>query len=87
MPAGSNTWIFQGNPEIWDVSGGLAQLRHWAVRQHKDHILTGDRFFIWESGKQAGIVAKATVTKGPAFLEDTSEEVTLYRNFTSAFGC
>jgi hypothetical protein len=76
----SNTWIFQGRPETWDVSRGVNSLTdiHWVVRQYGSDIKTGDRVYIWESGDKAGIVATATVTSLPTLSEDDAAEVKLY---------
>lgn len=80
MPQNANAWIFQGNPGIWDVSGGLSALRHWVVRQHRKEIKSGDLAYIWESGAKAGIVAVAAVTSDPVIASDTPAEIELYRD-------
>lgn len=76
----ANTWIFQGNPEIFDVSAGVNLLKrlNWSVRQHKNEIEEGDQVYIWISGRNAGIVATATVTSSPSYYTDTPEETKLY---------
>ena len=62
----SNTWIFQGKPEIWNGTAGVELTDiHWVVRQHENDIQVGDRVYIWQSGADAGIIATATVTSGP----------------------
>jgi predicted RNA-binding protein with PUA-like domain len=75
-----NTWIFQGNPEIWDVEAGVRQLErfNWGVRQHEKEIQMGDRVFIWISGRDGGIVAVAKVASSPAHIADNEDEVRLY---------
>ena len=75
----SNTWIFQGKPEIWDGTAGVELTDiHWVVRQHKKDIQVGDIVYIWQSGEDAGIIAIATVTSLPTLSEDTSDEIELY---------
>ena len=76
----TNTWIFQGNPEIFDVNVGVNQLKrlNWGVRQHKNEIKEGDQVYIWISGRNAGIVAVATITSSPGYYTDGPDEVELY---------
>jgi predicted RNA-binding protein with PUA-like domain len=80
MSAMTNTWIFQGKPEIWDGAAGV-QLPgdiHWVVRQHQHDVRAGDTVYIWQSGANAGIIAVAVVTSPPALSEDTEAEIELY---------
>ena len=75
----SNTWIFQGKPEIWDGTAGVELTDiHWVVRQHKNDIQVADTVYIWQSGTDAGIVATSTVTSPPTLSEDTPDEIELY---------
>lgn len=62
------TWIFQGNPKIYDVVRAVRSLQEdtWLVRQHRDDIHAGDRVYLWESGQAAGIVAVAQVLDEPS---------------------
>jgi hypothetical protein len=62
------TWIFQGNPDLFDVDAYLATWPaecSWLVTKYGDEIEVGDRVFLWRNrGKQksvAGVVAEATV--------------------------
>ena len=59
----NRAWIFQGNPEIFDISSALDELDtlSWTVSRHGDDIHHGDRVYLWESGKNAGVLASATV--------------------------
>ena len=70
-------WIFQANPDQFDVDRYIQARREivWTVRQHKDHILSGDRVFIWRSGTKAGVVAECIVVAPPSaeILEDAPE--------------
>ena len=65
-------WIFQANPKFYDIDGALRDLREltWIIRQHADSIRTTDEVFIWRSGPDAGIVARATVLTNPADIEE-----------------
>ncbi len=63
----SRTWIFQANPDRFDIDGFLKQAAgqmSWLVARYKDEIGVGDTVYLWRSGKDAGIVAEAVVT-GP----------------------
>jgi predicted HNH restriction endonuclease len=62
------TWIFQSNPERFDIDGYLAANPDrcvWQVNQHGKEICPGDRVFIWKSsgGKkgEVGVCAEAVV--------------------------
>ena len=78
-------WIFQGNPDIFDID---AYLRHndeilWTIRQRRfeREIQIGDEVFIWRAaGKSkavSGIIARGTVT-GPPELRDDPAGDTLW---------
>lgn len=62
-----NYWIFQGNPEAFDLTAALQQniLTSWTVTAHKDKIHPGDQVIIWATGKEAGCYALAEVTGKP----------------------
>jgi hypothetical protein len=64
------TWIFQGNPEIFDIDGYLSkavQEISWRVARYADEIGVGDAVYIWKSQggdkEQAGIVAECEVAE------------------------
>jgi AAA domain (dynein-related subfamily)/EVE domain len=62
----TRTWIFQANPEVYDVRAAIRKLREiaWTVSRHKEEIAPGDRVYLWESGPLGGIVGVARVV-GP----------------------
>jgi hypothetical protein len=62
-------WIFQANPKIYDVKRATQSLREdtWLVQQHRTEIHHGDRVYLWESGRDAGILAAGQV------LDEVSE--------------
>jgi EVE domain/HNH endonuclease len=71
------TWIFQCNPNEFDIDGYLAAGPNeitWLVRKYVGEIKPADVVYIWRSsgGKkgQAGIVAQATVLTEPAEISD-----------------
>ena len=59
----TKTWIFQGNPQIYDVSVAIKSLDkfHWSVRQHKADIKIGDLVYIWVSGPDGGLLGSGIV--------------------------
>lgn len=63
----SRVWVFQANPERYDIDGALATLTtiNWRTPQHASEIRSGDTVVIWRSGEQAGVVGVATVVDGP----------------------
>ena len=75
-PASTSAWLFQGNPDKFDVDGYLASRTEfcWTVNQHRKLIKAGDRVYIWRSGKDAGIVAVAQAISNVALLPDDARE-------------
>lgn len=83
-----NTWIFQGNPKVFDVDTYLKENKivTWSIKQRRfgDKIKNNDEVYIWKSKGKAlgGIVAYGKVIKQP-YLEDgdllTDIEIYEYR--------
>ncbi len=75
---GQSVWIFQGNPNRFDVLNALSdpalQSQCWQVNQHKDRVKLGDLALIWMSGKEAGIYAVAEITSEPTVMSDLPGE-------------
>jgi hypothetical protein len=47
-----NTWIFQGNPDRFDVDAYLATWPNpvfWLVTRQANEMLLGDRVFLWRN--------------------------------------
>jgi hypothetical protein len=61
--AAPRSWIFQANPEIYDIDGALHSLAElsWVVRQHNKDVHPGDRVYMWRAGVEPGILAVGTV--------------------------
>ncbi len=57
------SWIFQTNPDRFRVDDYLRenQVFCWTLNQHRSEVQVGDRVYVWRSGKEAGIVAVASV--------------------------
>lgn len=70
-------WIFQSNPKYYDLEkdldgateGYLDNFR-WTINQYANQIRTGDIAYLWTSGKDAGILAAATVISDPYYTSD-----------------
>ena len=75
-PESTAAWLFQGNPDKFDVDGYLASRTEfcWTVNQNRKLIKSGDRVYIWRSGKDAGIVAVAEVISEVMLLPDDARE-------------
>jgi hypothetical protein len=61
-------WIFQGNPQKFDVDDYLArypELIYWRVPRYQSEIVVGDRVFIWRAGSESGVVASGVVVEAP----------------------
>jgi hypothetical protein len=75
-----NFFIFQGNPDLFDISGYIdASIEsdlpvRWLVKRFKGEIEVGDRIFLWASAgsekKNSGIVGYGKILSHPALLPD-----------------
>ncbi len=69
----AQTWIFQGNPDKFDIDGYVASDEDrisWRANQSREEIRPGDRVFLWRSAGQktkavSGIIAECTVVSIP----------------------
>jgi 5-methylcytosine-specific restriction protein B len=70
------TWIFQANPEYYDLAGALSSLKQqtWRVSAHENEMRVGDTVYLWESGINAGIVGSAKIDAEPKEIESNPEE-------------
>ena len=77
-------WIFQANPERYDVLNALADksLKEdvWLVSRYKDKIRSGDIGLIWMSGKESGIYAVVDVLSYPQMMYDPEESAKYWVN-------
>ncbi len=57
-------WLFQSNPEIFRLIDALRAeaLESFAITAHKQDIKKGDKVILWQSGKNAGCYALATIS-------------------------
>jgi hypothetical protein len=72
-----HVWIFQANPQRFDILNALNDEKInkdvWLVNQHKKEIRQGDIGLIWMSGKEAGIYAAVDIISNPEFLIDSPD--------------
>jgi MoxR-like ATPase len=70
------SWIFQANPNFYDVRGALRRLtkQTWLVSRFRDDMALGDKVYLWESGSEGGIVGVAEIEGLPMMASDPDEE-------------
>lgn len=74
-----SVWIFQGNPNRYDVLNSLSDKDignriHWLVNQHKKKIKKGHIGLIWMSGQEAGIYAVTRIENDPEIMTEYEAE-------------
>lgn len=79
LPSADNIWIFQANPQRYDIINALADDEigdsiHWLVNQHKSDIRKGHIGMIWLSGKEAGIYAITEILTDPTLMLEPEPE-------------
>jgi hypothetical protein len=82
--AKSGIWIFQANPQRYDVLNALADENltddMWLVSRYQNYIHTGDTALIWMSGKEGGIFAIVEITSNPQMLYDSEQSTKYWQN-------
>jgi hypothetical protein len=83
------TWIFQGNPDDYDIDGYLASRPSqvvWLVTRYANEILAGDRVYLWRNQGQAksvaGIIAEAIITEPPRLRDEDPEGIAFWREIS-----
>ncbi|MFA9431460.1 EVE domain-containing protein [Egicoccus sp. AB-alg2] len=81
----ARAWIFQANPDRFDIDGALAVLDRirWRVPQHAGAVRVGDSGLVWRSGREAGIVAVASVETPPQETSPHPDELPFDRSEVS----
>jgi len=73
-----NVWVFQANPNRFDIFNALSdpevQRHRWQVNQNINKIKKGDIALIWMSGKEAGIYAVAEIASDPSIMGEPPTE-------------
>ncbi|MEM6967197.1 MAG: AAA family ATPase [Bacteroidota bacterium] len=77
-----NYWLFQNNPKKFRLREALQQeaLKTFAVKAHKERIKKGDKVIIWQTGRDAGCYALATVISDVEKDDVEMEEVPYFRD-------
>ncbi|MEX2374670.1 MAG: EVE domain-containing protein, partial [Dehalococcoidia bacterium] len=72
----TRVWIFQANPDRYDIDAALRELDviSWRVPQRTSEIAAGDIAVIWRSGPEAGIVGVGRILDTPRESTDLVEE-------------
>lgn len=81
-----NTWIFQGNPDKFNIDEYLAKTKdiYWSVTQpkHQDEIKIGDLVYIWRAkgsnNSISGIVAFGVVNEECKTRDEVKNKLALY---------
>jgi EVE domain len=80
------TWIFQGNPDRYDIDGYLASRPAellWLVSRYGSDVAVGDRVYLWRNqgagGGVAGIVAEGIVTASPSLRNQDPDSLKFWR--------
>lgn len=80
------TWIFQGNPDEYDIDAYLASRPSqliWLVTRYASEIAVGDRVYLWRNqGAQnaiPGVIAEGVVTAAPELRLEDPEGVRFWR--------
>ncbi|MCO5250225.1 MAG: EVE domain-containing protein [Candidatus Kapabacteria bacterium] len=62
-----NYWIFQANPDIFDVFSALKEnkVNSWLINQNKGNIRSGDKVILWVTGEKSGCYALAEISDNP----------------------
>jgi hypothetical protein len=70
------TWIFQCNPDSYDLPGALREsaVETWLANQYRSDIKAGDTVYLWETGEQSGILAVARVLSDPAKMSQSPND-------------
>ena len=82
------TWIFQGDPAVFDMDGYLSSRPDtfvWFVNQHATEIVVGDRVFMWRAigdleREMSGVIAEASVLSPVSPLVEDSRALPFWRN-------
>lgn len=79
LPIADNIWIFQANPQRYDIMNALADEEigadmHWLVNQYKNDIAKGHIGMIWLSGRESGIYAITEIVTDPKIMGEPDAE-------------
>jgi EVE domain len=76
------TWIFQGNPDYFDIDDYLATQPSrfvWLVTRYASDMQPGDRVFIYRTGSDAGVIAEGEIIGAPEPRPEDPEALPFWR--------
>jgi MoxR-like ATPase len=84
--SGGQKWLFQANPETWDLAGRLqtwepGESEWWTVSRYRSEIRSGDDVALFASGPSGGILALGSIEGEPVlrprpdWLAEAPEEI------------
>lgn len=78
----ANSWIFQANPRIYKIRDALKTISsiNYLAKQNRHEMQQGDVVYIWESGPNSALLAKAKITSEVGPLENAPGELEFYIN-------
>ncbi len=81
IDSSNNYWVFQANPKYYNLIGAVNELKEisWRVSRYKEMIRVGDIVYLWEAGKDAGIVAVGKIVSIHAAISTFDEEIKFIR--------
>lgn len=76
----SKSWFFQANSDFYRIRDALASLKQirWAVKQYQSQVHIDDTVYLWETGANGGLLAKARVATEPCDGVDPPHELPYY---------
>jgi hypothetical protein len=82
------TWIFQGNPDTFDIDGLLSTQPlafAWTVTRYAGQIAAGDRVYLWRAKGRApdgvaGIIAECSVIEPVSDRPDDAASLPFWKN-------
>jgi predicted RNA-binding protein with PUA-like domain len=76
----SKSWFFQANSEFYRIRDALAALKQfrWSVKQYQSQVHIDDTVYLWETGANGGLLAKARVATEPHDGVDPPHELPYY---------
>lgn len=75
-------WLFQGSPDRYDIDRAVSELERltWTTSRYASEIKAGHRVFLYRTGKEAAVIALATVESNPAEMPESESELAYFRN-------
>jgi MoxR-like ATPase len=76
-------WIFQNNPNTWDLHAGARHLSEisWLASRYASQIKPGNRVYMWEAGPGGGLIAVGETLDVPAERPVPSSQAPFNRGF------